>query len=86
MLTQHSSETALLDNQLPSPRHTPPADAHPDRFKKQRAKCEKEGPCDMGGWTRLLHSGQSDDLMDELPTMVVDPLPSEMVEHGWCAA
>eukprot|EP00798_Chlamydomonas_sp_ICE-L_P013404 gene13404-19255_t len=52
-------------------------------FKKQRAKCESEGPCDIGGWTRLLHSGSADDLMDELPTMVVDPLPQDQVEHSW---
>lgn len=37
----------------------------------------------MGGFTRLLHSGQADDLMDEIPTMVVDPLPQDMVEHSW---
>ena len=37
----------------------------------------------MGGFTRLLHSGKADDLMDEIPTMVVDPLPADMVEHSW---
>jgi len=30
---------------------------------------------DMGGFTRILHSGKPDGLMDEIPTMVVDPLP-----------
>jgi hypothetical protein len=30
---------------------------------------------DMGGFTRILHSGNSDNLMDEIPTFVVDPLP-----------
>jgi len=30
---------------------------------------------DMGGFTRILHSGKPDGLMDEMPTMVVDPLP-----------
>lgn len=30
---------------------------------------------DMGGFTRVLHSGRPDDLMDEIPTFVVDPLP-----------
>lgn len=54
-----------------------------NRYKKQKARCEKEGKCDMGGFTRLLHSGQADDLMNEIPTMVVDPLPSDMVEHSW---
>jgi hypothetical protein len=37
----------------------------------------------MGGFTRLLHSGKPDDLMDEIPTVVVDPLPASMVEHSW---
>ena len=37
----------------------------------------------MGGFTRLLHSGKADDLMDEIPTIVVDPLPSSLVEHNW---
>lgn len=31
---------------------------------------------DMGGFTRVLHSGSPDNLMDEIPTMVVDPLPA----------
>lgn len=30
---------------------------------------------DMGKFTRILHSGSPDDLMDEIPTVVVDPLP-----------
>ncbi|WVZ03927.1 hypothetical protein V8G54_024733 [Vigna mungo] len=29
---------------------------------------------EMGGFTRILHSGKSDNLMDEIPTVVVDPL------------
>jgi hypothetical protein len=32
----------------------------------------------MGGFTRLLHSGLADEYMDEIPTIVVDPLPPEM--------
>ncbi|KAJ0978781.1 hypothetical protein J5N97_014255 [Dioscorea zingiberensis] len=32
----------------------------------------------MGGFTRILHSGKPDDLMDEMPTFVVDPLPRGM--------
>ncbi|PIA60187.1 hypothetical protein AQUCO_00400815v1 [Aquilegia coerulea] len=31
---------------------------------------------EMGGFTRVLHSGRADDLMDEIPTYVVDPLPA----------
>ena len=36
----------------------------------------KEMPgSDMGKFTRILHSGRADQLMDEIPTFVVDPLP-----------
>jgi hypothetical protein len=35
----------------------------------------------MGGFTRLLHSGEADDLMDEVPTFVAQPLPNSVVEH-----
>jgi hypothetical protein len=31
----------------------------------------------MGGFTRLLHSGEPDDLMDEIPTWVAQPLPPD---------
>lgn len=48
----------------------------PRRYKKQRDICEEAGVCDMGGFTRILHSGEPDDLMDEIPTVVVDPLPA----------
>lgn len=30
---------------------------------------------EMGGFTRILHSGKPDNLMDEIPTVVVNPLP-----------
>lgn len=30
----------------------------------------------MGGFTRILHSGNPDNLMDEIPTIVVDSLPA----------
>lgn len=30
---------------------------------------------DMGKFTRVLHSGSPDNLMEEIPTFVVDPLP-----------
>uniref|UniRef100_A0A7R9V813 Hydroxyproline O-arabinosyltransferase-like domain-containing protein n=1 Tax=Chlamydomonas euryale TaxID=1486919 RepID=A0A7R9V813_9CHLO len=56
---------------------------HYYHFKKQRHACRERGRCEMGGFTRLLHSGVADDLMDEIPTMVVDPLPSDAVEHSW---
>lgn len=31
---------------------------------------------EMGGFTRILHSGSPDNLMAEIPTFVVDPLPA----------
>ena len=42
-----------------------------------KAQCEAAGQCDMGGFTRLLHSGAPDDLMEEIPTFVANPLPDE---------
>ncbi|TXG49115.1 hypothetical protein EZV62_024990 [Acer yangbiense] len=40
-------------------------------------KKQKEQPgSEMGGFTRILHSGNPDNLMDEIPTVVVDPLPA----------
>lgn len=46
-------------------------------YKKVKLQCEAAGQCDMGGFTRLLHSGIPDDLMDEIPTFVATPLPDE---------
>lgn len=43
-------------------------------YKKKKDSPESE----MGGFTRILHSGKPDNLMDEIPTMVVDPLPAGM--------
>ncbi|CAM8949014.1 unnamed protein product [Rhodiola kirilowii] len=40
-------------------------------YKKQKDLPGSE----MGGFTRVLHSGKPDNLMDEIPTFVVDPLP-----------
>ncbi|KAK9735947.1 hypothetical protein RND81_04G240000 [Saponaria officinalis] len=37
---------------------------------------------DMGGFTRVLHSGRVDNLMEEIPTFVVDPLPKG-VDKGY---
>lgn len=45
--------------------------------------CETEPRCEMGGFTRLLHSGQEDDLVNEIPTYIADPLPNSVVEHEW---
>ncbi|KAF9596843.1 hypothetical protein IFM89_013891 [Coptis chinensis] len=41
-------------------------------YKKMKEMPES----DMGGFTRVLHSGSPDNLMDEIPTFVVDPLPA----------
>eukprot|EP00891_Asterochloris_glomerata_P002540 jgi/Astpho2/2540/e_gw1.00048.41.1_t len=46
-------------------------------YLKVRKQCREAGPCDMGGFTRILHSGQADELMDEIPTFVCDPVPSD---------
>lgn len=43
-------------------------------FKKQKDKPNSE----MGGFTRILHSGKSDRFMDEIPTFVAKPLPDGM--------
>lgn len=43
-------------------------------YKKTK---EMEGS-EMGGFTRVLHSGKPDQLMNEIPTFVVNPLPSGM--------
>ena len=50
-------------------------------FLKTKKACEARGRCQMGGFTRLLHSGRPDDLMDEIPSFVVDPLPPEKHDH-----
>lgn len=39
----------------------------------------KETPnSEMGGFTRILHSGKPDKYMDEIPTFVAQPLPAGM--------
>lgn len=40
----------------------------------------------MGGFTRVLHSGRNDNLMEEIPTFVVDPLPNglDRVSYHFC--
>ena len=42
-------------------------------YKRMQAQPGGEA---MGGFTRVLHSGKPDGLMDEIPTFVVDPLPA----------
>jgi len=43
-------------------------------YKKMKKKYPGSA---MGGFTRLLHSGVPDDFMDEIPSVVVDPLPDK---------
>ncbi|GMJ07738.1 hydroxyproline O-arabinosylatransferase 1 [Hibiscus trionum] len=39
-------------------------------------KQHKNGPnSEMGGFTRILHSGEPDEYMDEIPTFIAQPLP-----------
>ncbi|KAF9613334.1 hypothetical protein IFM89_007063 [Coptis chinensis] len=45
-------------------------------FKKHK---QFGGPTsEMGGFTRILHSGKPDNFMDEMPTFVAQPLPAGM--------
>lgn len=53
------------------------------RYKKIKKQCEEAGNCQMGSFTRLLHTGQPDDLMNEIPTWVAQPLPAEHPDHGY---
>ena len=50
---------------------------HYYQWKKVKAMPGSE---DMGGFTRILHGGREDSLMDEIPTDVVDPLPPHMTK------
>lgn len=52
-------------------------------FKKVKQDCEAAGECQMGSFTRLLHTGEPDDLMNEIPTWVAQPLPAEHPDHGY---
>ena len=50
-------------------------------YEKQRAKAGAAGA--MGDFTRLLHSGVPDDLMSEIPTGVVNKLPTDVDDGGY---
>ena len=52
-------------------------------YLKTRKQCQEQGKCDMGGFTRILHSGHADELMDEIPTFVAQTLPPEHPDHGY---
>ena len=40
---------------------------------------------EMGGYTRILHTGQPDNLMEEIPTWVAQPLPAGMDQVRSCS-
>ncbi|KAL6898042.1 hypothetical protein ACP4OV_006638 [Aristida adscensionis] len=48
-------------------------------FKEAR---RARGGGEMGGFTRILHSGSPDEFVDEIPTFVADPLP-EGTDQGY---
>ena len=57
-------------------------------YQKIKKKCELEAQssgsvCQMGGFTRILHSGEPDDLMNEIPTFVAKPLPEKYIKDGY---
>lgn len=41
-------------------------------------KFQNEPGSEMGGFTRILHSGKPDKYMDEIPTFIAQPLPDGM--------
>lgn len=47
-------------------------------YQKFQKQCEAQGPqCDIGGFTRILQTGKPDDAIDEMPTVVVQPMPED---------
>ena len=52
-------------------------------YKKMKNQCKKEAKCDMGGFTRILHTGKPDELVEEMPTFVANELPAEHPHHGY---
>ncbi|KAL6775904.1 hypothetical protein ACKKBG_A18975 [Auxenochlorella protothecoides x Auxenochlorella symbiontica] len=54
-------------------------------YKKVKKQCQAQPKCEMGGYTRLLHSGKPDDLMYEIPTYVVDKLPEGLEDPTYLA-
>lgn len=82
-LARRQLKTAVPSSQSIAP-HPPPY-CPPGRYKRQKYLCEKQlgDKCEMGGFTRLLHSGEPDDLMGEVPTFVASPLPESVVKHDW---
>ena len=52
-------------------------------YKRMKAECDRNPPCHVGGFTRLLSASAPDDLMDEIPTMLVPPMPDADFKARW---
>jgi len=69
---------SLLGRRPATPPPPPPRQSrvHYYHYVKQRAACRQRfgAACQMGGFTRILHSGARDDLATEIPTFVAAPL------------
>lgn len=48
-------------------------------YKKVKAEYPDSA---LGGFTRLLHTGEEDEWMNEIPTIVVDPLSEDIMEKA----
>ncbi|XVF48320.1 hypothetical protein PTKIN_Ptkin03bG0180600 [Pterospermum kingtungense] len=69
------SANAPLRQDLPGPSRSSIVD--PCRVMYYWFKKFKDGPnSEMGGFTRILHSGKPDNYMDEIPTFIAQPLPA----------
>lgn len=56
------------------------------RYLRRKAQCERElgDACEMGGYTRICvrdGNGNTDDLVDEIPTFVAEPLNKTVVDY-----
>ena len=51
---------------------------------KTKAECERElgDACEMGGYTRIMDMGEPDDLMQEIPTFLAQPLSKKIVDYS----
>jgi len=53
------------------------------RYLKTKADCERQlgDACEMGGYTRIVDTGEPDDLMQEIPTFLARPLSKKVVDY-----
>lgn len=54
---------------------TPPLSPPPHPPTTSAPQVSEEPGSEFGGFTRILHTGEPDDLMDEIPTVVVEKGP-----------